>query len=527
MMKTVFVKRLISAAAITATSILATSAFAGDVLLSASDGSISVSGELLSFEGGNYTIRTTLGEMVLSSDTVSCAGDSCPSLIIEPEKVAGVKISGSDTIGTGLMPLLMTGYASSLGGEIESVLTSNGELIWEVISDGGFGDSIGSFSVDSSATGAAFDDLLTGDSVIGMASRRIVRAEARALSQDGAGSMVAIEQEHIIAVDSLLTIVNPNNSIDTLSIRDIGRIYRGEVTNWSQLGGPDLRIVVYSRTESAGARNVFETRIFGEPLTNGVARIVDTNAAMASRILANEGAIGFVGFAFLNGAKALNIVSECGITSLPDAFAAKTEEYPLQSRLYLYSRIDTISDEARAFLNFAISSSADGVVSKAGYISLGVERIEQINAQNRMRQMINSTSDAFELSVMRELQVELLQWDRLSTTFRFSAGSDDLERKSMLDMIRLVEYLATLPAGADIALVGFTDSDGAFNANRNLSLNRAQVAQTALIDFAEGQTDHINFVNFGFGELAPAACNDSNSNKRINRRVEVWVRTLN
>ncbi|MBL4808191.1 MAG: substrate-binding domain-containing protein, partial [Rhodobacteraceae bacterium] len=348
--------------------------------------------------------------------------------------------------------------------------------------------------------------------------------EARALAQAGAGSMVDIDQEHIIAVDSLLTIVNPNNPMNSISISDLARIYSGDVTNWAQLGGENLPIDVFTRPESSGTRGVFYGRVFGGNFDTGNAVILDSNAEMAEAILQNSNAIGFVGYAFLNGAKALNIISECGIETSPTAFGAKTEEYALQRRLYLYTREDMANETASQFIEFATSHAADGVVEKAGYISLGIELISQEIIRARIESDIETSTSVFEQGVMRELLVELFQWDRLSTTFRFASGSNNLERKSQLDLVRLVEHLRDLPAGTGVALVGFTDSDGAFAANRTLSERRADEAVDAVLAYAEGQVDHIDFTTFGFGELASAACNTSNEGKHVNRRVEVWIR---
>ncbi|MEE9452959.1 MAG: phosphate ABC transporter substrate-binding/OmpA family protein [Paracoccaceae bacterium] len=515
---------ILSGAILTVGNTLATSTAAETITLNANDGSISVSGEFVDYVDGNYKILTTLGELVLSADTVTCEGLGCPDLT--PAIVAAdVVFAGSDTVGEGLMPLMLAGYATHIEGALDISTADDGTTIYHLIGDDGYGEAVGSFSVNSTGSSDAFTALGDSSASVGMSSRRIRREEARALSQAGAGLMTELSQEHIIAVDSLVTIINQSNPVNSISIANLASVYKGEITNWKQLGGNDERIVVYSRTASSGTRAVFENRIFGQATARLVARIVSNNETMAARVNSNPAAIGFVGYAYTNGAKGLNLISECGITTSADAFSAKTEEYPLQRRLYLYNRSDNLSAIAENFLNYAKSDAADGLVAKAGFINLGVERVLQDNSQTRMRDLIKNTTDQFELALMRELLVEMFQWDRLSTTFRFASGSNQLERKSILDLIRLVDYLSDQPAGTEVALVGFTDSDGAFSANRALGVRRAQQAITAVNDFAGNQLSHINFTALGFGELAPAACNDSLNGKRINRRVEVWIRS--
>lgn len=499
--------------------------FAQEVTLSSQDGLFSASGELVSFEDGIYTIKTTLGNMQVASNNVSCAGNSCPSLTPEVEALPiDLRFAGSDIVGGGLMPLLISGYAASFNASIESLPSTDGTDILELVADEGYGEPIGIFQVDASNTSAGFAELLAKESTIGMASRRIFRDEARALAQDGAGSMIALEQEHIVAVDSLIVVVNPSNPVKAISIADLASIYRGDITNWSQVGGPDLPITAYSRSENSATRQSFDESIFGAPQSEQVARIASNEESMSAKVSGNIGAVGFVGYAFINNAKPVSLISQCGITSNPDIFSAKTEEYVMERRLYLYTRADTITDTASQFLNFALSTEADGVIEKSGYIGLGISRITQDSARERMQATVDVTTDAFELDLMRDLLLEYFQWDRLSTTFRFASGSNTLERKSVLDLDRLYEYLVNSPAGTRVALVGFTDSDGVFNANRTLANQRAARALEEIQNRAGGDLSHINFETFGFGELSPADCNSSNEGKRINRRVEVWIR---
>lgn len=488
------------------------------------DGSFSASGDFVSFENGGYTIRTSLGLMVIPADTVNCEGAGCPNLAPEPAQV-DVLFAGSDTVGDELMPLMLAGFANSQVGVIEESIAADGTLVYEMIGDEGFGDTIGRYAINSTNSSDAFTALLDSENVIGMSSRRIRRDEARSLTQNGAGRMTDLEQEHIIGVDSIVAVVNPNNPIETISIRDLARIYRGDVANWNQVGGPNMPIIVYSRPSQAATRSQFDAQIFGALDVVQVARIAGSSADMATKINTNPGAIGFVGFAFQNGTKPLNLITECGIAVSANTFSAKTEEYPLGRRLYLYNRATSLPQAARDFLGFAVSEDADGVVEKAGYIDLGIEQISQADSQFEMLSLLQTTTDPFELGVLRDMLVEKLQYDRLSTTFRFASGSNQLERKSVLDLVRLVNHLENLPTGTEISMVGFTDSDGAFSANRNLSVRRAQQVIDAIQQAGGDRVAHINFSNLGFGELAPAACNTTNAGKGINRRVEVWVRT--
>lgn len=504
---------------------VASFAHGAEVTLRSSDGTVNMTGEFVDFQDNAYIIATALGELRVAANRVSCIGDACPNLNIGE---ADITISGSDTVGVGLMPLLLEGYAGSIGAaaELGNAGESN-DIFATLTADDGFGDQIASFLVDSNSSNAAFSDLLNQTSEIAMSTRRILPDEARSLRDNGAGNMISPNQEHILAVDSLVVITHPNNPTDTLTTRQLQQIYSGEITNWSDVGGPDAAITFVGRNEDTGTRTVFEDRIFGEntaSLTSG-ATIADSNSEVAQIVNNNEGAIGVVGYAFQRGAKPLSIINECGIRMQPDAFSARTEEYALQRRLYLYSREDTASAKATAFLEFATSDAADTLIGKAGFIGFGVDRQEQTMESGRALSLLDPDADAYEAQFMRDMLGRMVDYDRLSTTFRFRTGSSSLDERGRIDLARLVDYLSAQPEGSEILLVGFTDDVGQFDGNRRLSEGRAAQVLEEVRAAAGDRLDGMKMSSIGYGEIAPSGCNIDPEGRRINRRVEVWIKS--
>jgi len=506
-------------------------AMAEVVTLSASDGSVSIKGNMLGLDEGFFIIETALGTMRVDSAGVICEGEACPA----PPADLDVHVAGSEAIGLKLMPALVAGFATGQGGMAETEAGGHdgdeeGATLITLMAEEGFGDLIGHFEVVPSDTDTGLFALLEGEAQVAMSSRRIRPAEARRFASIGGGNMISPEQERVIAVDSLVIIVNPQNEASSITMTDLDGIYSGRITNWSELGGRDVPIVAFGREGGSGSGSVFEARIFEKSGRRRAATVQETNSneEMITAVNADVGGIGFVGFAFQEGTKHLAIGSECGIVSHPDAFTAKAEEYPLERRLYLYNRADTTSEVSQEFLNFAISPDADDVISKAGFIGLGVLRANQANMNGRLGDMIANTVVPAELPLMRELAVDMLQFDRLSTTFRFASGSSQIEAKSLVDLDRLVSYLGEFDEEIEIALVGFSDSDGSFAANQSLSASRAQLVADAIQTIAGDKINsNVLITSRGYGELAPSACNTSLDGKRINRRVEVWIRPLN
>lgn len=503
---------------------LPTAVLAQTVTLRSQDGSVDISGELVDFAENIYVIRTLLGELRLSAERVSCSGDGCP---VFEAVVADVNFAGSDTVGLGVMPLMLEGYAGFLDAESTVVSTGqNNEFIASFIGDGGFGDEIGSYRVSSTTSGDAFSGLLDTSAQIGMSSRRIVPTEARALRDAGGGNMVSPQQEHIVAIDSIVVITHPDNPVRRITMEDVAAIYRGRITNWSQLGGPDLEIKVIDRPEGGGTKSVFTDRVLGDNATiSPNALIAVDNNEMARMVNSDVASIGYTGYAFQRGARAMTLVNECGIAMVPDAFSARTEEYSLQRRLYLYNRNDTTSAPVQSFLDYALSSDADQVIIKAGFIDLGVDRRAQPIDSERALRLLDPNVDPYEGGVMREMVETMVNYDRLSTTFRFRTGSSKLDERGLTDMARLADFLEEQPAGTKVMLVGFTDDVGAFDSNRRLAEGRARQVQSELLSFAGSRIDGLELQTAAYGEVAPSACNVSDTGRAINRRVEVWLQT--
>jgi phosphate transport system substrate-binding protein len=497
------------------------------VTLKSQDSSINITGDLLSFENGSFVVRTDMGDLKISAAAVLCSGPGCPA---SAATMPDIRFGGSDAIGSGLMPLLINGFATHVNaaaviGNGPTDTATHAVLMADLAEDQGFGSPMGGIIVTSTVTNDAFRKLLASNVDVGMSSRRVTPEEARELRKAGAGLLIDPGQEHIVAADALVMIVNPNNPVTSISITDIAKIYAGQISNWSQLGGPDLPITVVIRPDSASTNSAFNTRIFGGPPpgTPALLEIAKTNRAAADTVNALDGAIAYVGQAFVRGAKVLPIVNECGISELPDAFAAKTGEYAIVDPLYLYTPATLDSDLVDRFIAYTKSQAADQVIAQGGFVDFGIATRDQGPESPRAVSLANSNTDAFERRIVDELLTKMDGTVRLSTTFRFKIGSTNLDPREVIDLERLVASLAEMPQGTTVRLVGFSDTDGEFEPNLNVSKQRADIVAKALTAAGGDKLSHVSIETLGYGEIAPVACNNSAAGREINRRVEVWV----
>ena len=509
------------------------------------------SGSLLNFDQEIYTIKTSVGVIELSADKVECTGDACPAIDVSKQIAVAEEqedgqagallqesaraeepdfvISGSSTMGVGLMPLLVSGYASFLDAEESRKETATADTFQsELIANEGFGDPVANIRVRSSVSSDAFANLIGKSAHLGMASRRITQSEARSLSEFGAGNMIDPQNEHIIAIDSLVIIVHPSNPVSTVSIEQVKAIFNGTITNWSELGGSNAPINVIDQIDASGSRTVFDERIFPEGLRSNPEslKVGEDNVQASNLVNADVNAISYVSNAYLRGNQPLTVINECGLPMTPDTFSARTEEYGLQRFLYLYSRSDTVNPAVEEFLKFSTSNYADEVIAKSGFIDLGITHRAQPLDGPRARLLDEVPLESYERLIAQDMMTLLPNHDRLSSTFRFRLGSSSLTRRGELNLIRLTDYLEQQPAGSSVIFVGFTDSLGAFSRNIELSEARAGRILQAVRNTAGDRLAEIEMSSVGFGELAPTGCNDpTGGGSEINRRVEVWIKS--
>ena len=134
-----------------------------------------------------------------------------------------------------------------------------------------------------------------------------------------------------------------------------------------------------------------------------------------------------------------------------------------------------------------------------------------------------NTSETFGL--VQDWAVELTTADRLSTTFRFTSGSSQLDTKSQEDVNRMVAFLKSEEVrNRNIKIIGFTDNVGRFDLNQRLALLRATSVRDALVASLGGETLVERIDVSAYGPLAPVDCNDTADGRRSNRRVEIWLR---
>ena len=494
------------------------------VTLKSFDGFTQLRGKMVDFDGATFTIQTVLGTIQVDALQVNCEGEGCPQNLLFGAEFG---IYGSNTIGAELMPALIEGYADSLDATLVAEIGIKPlERMMRIVHPNG--REMAAIDLQSYGSSTSFQGIAEGKAVVAMSARRGRDRDMARLNSVGIPDLRDTESEHIIAVDGLVAVVHPSNSISAISLEELALVFSGVVTNWAQLGGADAPINLYARDDQSGTFQTFGSLVlgpFGSDISPAAQRF-NSNIRLSDSVAADINGIGVTAAADQRATKALSIRQECGISAVPTTFAMKTEEYPLARRMYLYTPTRDVPAHARQIVEFAKSDAAQSLIAEAGFVNQTVETLSINDMGARIIHAMTGEPE-FSPAQMRDLLVDLKDAARLSTTLRFTPGTSNLTPKSQQDAQRLAEELALGKyAGREVLLVGFTDSVGQFELNRQLSARRAQVAEAVIRNSVpEGALDSVQISLRGYGELMPVGCNTDIGGRSANRRVEVWLRT--
>lgn len=500
----------------------ASSVSAQDVTLISRDKLVEISGTLHGFDGEYYRIETIYGELTVDGAGVSCEGPGCPSL---SDFVAEVDISGTRSIGQVLMPALLEVFAQNSGLNLVRFKPAPDEMEF-VFSDPTSGKPVGRFFLRLTTTDEGFADLLADEADLVLARREIHEKEVELAAEIGLGDLR--RRSRVLALDALVPIVAPGNPLSQIGTVELAQVLSGEISNWSQLGGPEAPITVHMREDASGLYQRVDQRLLmpvGQKLLPGALRYLSDDA-LSLAVSRDPFGLGVASATELGNAKPLALSGRCGFALSANRRTIKTEDYPLTAPLFLYSPVRRLPKLARDFLIFTHSPAAQVVVRRAGFTDQTAEEIPIEQQGTRFVNAISQAGPEIELSELRRMIDVMKDKARLSLSFRFETGSSQLDGQSRSN----VAYLAQLlEAGAydtrELIFVGFSDGEGSAEANRTISMRRSIAVLNAVRKAAEtANFERLTLKVEAFGEAMPLACDDSSWGRQVNRRVEVWLR---
>ena len=215
-------------------------------------------------------------------------------------------------------------------------------------------------SLSGGGSGEGIKALIDKTTDIATSSREIKKEEI-ALAQTKGVKPVA----HVVAKDALTPVVHPKNKVTNLSIDQLSQVYQGKITNWKELGGEDLKIVVISRDSSSGTFESWDHFVMKKAKVTPKAQMLASNGALVTAVAKNRYAIAYLGIGYVN--KSVKPLQVNGITA--SIQTALSNEYPLSRELYMYTNGEPTGDVAK-FIAFVKSAEGQKIVVKEGFVPL-------------------------------------------------------------------------------------------------------------------------------------------------------------
>ena len=215
-------------------------------------------------------------------------------------------------------------------------------------------------SLSGGGSGEGIKALIDKTTDIANSSREIKKEEV-ALAETKGVKPVA----HVVAFDAIIPVVHPKNKVKNLSIDQLSQIYQGKITNWKEVGGEDLKIVVISRDSSSGTFESWDHFVMKKAKVTPRAQMLASNGALVTAVAKNRYAIAYLGIGYVN--KSVKPLQVNGITA--SIQTAMSKEYPFSRELYMYTNGEPEGHVAK-YIAFVKSADGQKIVAKEGFVPL-------------------------------------------------------------------------------------------------------------------------------------------------------------
>lgn len=277
-----------------------------------------------------YIALALAGILILALVAAGCVGDRSN---VPAQERTSIKVTGSTTV----LPIAQKAADAYMGNHPNADIQVTG----------------GGSSVGVQAAGEKTAD-------IGMSSRDVKADELKKYPD------LVITP---IGKDGVAVIVNPANSVTSLSPAQVKGIYNGTYTNWNQVGGPDMTIVVVGRDSASGTREFFTSSIMsGE---NYVPTMLEknSNGAVKQTITQTPGAIGYVGLGFIDNMVKAARINTNGTAIEPTVDNVLGGTYPLSRSLYLLTSGQP-TGLAKEYIDYILSPDGQSLLAEEGFVPL-------------------------------------------------------------------------------------------------------------------------------------------------------------
>lgn len=223
-----------------------------------------------------------------------------------------------------------------------------------------------SIQVTGGGSGTGIAALINGSTDLCNSSRPMKDKE----KEDVKAKRGAEAFETKVALDALAVYVADKNTVTELDLEQLAKIYKGELTNWKELGGADHKITLYGRENNSGTYGYFKEHVLANKDFAAAVQTLAGTSAVANAVKGDEFGIGYGGIAFAAGIRPLKIKKTKDAPAVePKLETAKDGSYPISRFLYVYTAGEP-KGLAKELLAWIVSDGGQKVVSDVGYFPL-------------------------------------------------------------------------------------------------------------------------------------------------------------
>lgn len=229
-------------------------------------------------------------------------------------------------------------------------------------------------SVSGGGSGTGIASLINGTTDIANASRKIKSEEI-----DNAQANGIEPNEFVVARDAIAVIVNPNNPVDRLTLKQLSDIYSGKISNWQEVGGEDRPIVRLSRETNSGTHVYFLEEVLrlgnkdDKTLFSTDTLLLPSSEVIGAEIRQNPNAIGYDGLGYVTDD--MKVIAVSATTTDPSAYiypsptTVNDGSYPIARDLYMYTA-GTPEGFVKRYLDWIFTTEAQNTVTELGFVPI-------------------------------------------------------------------------------------------------------------------------------------------------------------
>lgn len=218
-----------------------------------------------------------------------------------------------------------------------------------------------SIIIEGSGSGNGIKALIDGTCDIANSSREMKPEEIKSAADKGKKV-----KEIALALDMIIPVVNPSNSVKNITMAQLKAVYDGSISNWKQLGGKDENIVVISRDTSSGTYEIWHEKVMKKTDVRKDALLQASNGAIVSAVAGNPKALGYIGYGYIDSSVKPLVVDKIEGT----IENGKSAKYPISRKLYMYVDENKLSAETSKYIDYVLSADGQKMVKDAGFIPI-------------------------------------------------------------------------------------------------------------------------------------------------------------